>query len=220
MEEQQAEQDNRFLKRRQIANMIYDNFKISETGEALLDNIDLLRVQLDNDNVQGFDTKWDGDILEKWYKKQPHFSEDLKPLMASTPRIQFHKGKVASYSRLKEMVCRHVEQKMRDNNLNARNEDRSLHGAAAWTGHPKGNSKGNAQETIKDQKHGYCDQWIPKGQCSFKHDVNKKGTGKRRRSRSQSETRRHSKGDEKRRYQRERSQRFQSVRRGRTIVHF
>ena len=55
MEEQKAEQDNRFMKRRQIANTIYDNFKISETGEALLDLNDLLRVQLKNDNVQGFD---------------------------------------------------------------------------------------------------------------------------------------------------------------------
>ena len=34
--------------------MIYDNFKISDTGEPLLDINDLLRVQLDNDNLQGF----------------------------------------------------------------------------------------------------------------------------------------------------------------------
>ena len=39
--------------------MIYDHFKISETGEALLDFNDLLSVQLKSDNVQRFDTKWD-----------------------------------------------------------------------------------------------------------------------------------------------------------------
>ena len=49
MEEQKAEEDNRFLKGRKIANTI------SETGEALLDLDDLLRVQLNDDNVQGFD---------------------------------------------------------------------------------------------------------------------------------------------------------------------
>ena len=57
LEEQKAQQDNRFLKGRQIANMIHDYFKISGTGEALLEFNDLLRVQLKNDNVQGFDTK-------------------------------------------------------------------------------------------------------------------------------------------------------------------
>ena len=36
-----------------------DSFKISGTGEALVDFNDLLRVQLKNDNVQGFDTKLD-----------------------------------------------------------------------------------------------------------------------------------------------------------------
>ena len=38
--------------------MINDNFKITGTSEAFLDFNDPLRVQLKNDNVQGFDTKW------------------------------------------------------------------------------------------------------------------------------------------------------------------
>ena len=59
MEEEKAQQDNRFLKGRQIANMINDYFKISATSEALLDFNDLLRVHLKNDYVQSFDTKWD-----------------------------------------------------------------------------------------------------------------------------------------------------------------
>ena len=59
MEEQKAQQDNRFLKGSQFAYMINDNFKISGTGEALLDLNDLRRVLMNNDNVQGFDTKWD-----------------------------------------------------------------------------------------------------------------------------------------------------------------
>ena len=37
MEEQQAQQDNSFLKGRQIAYMFYNYLKISGTGEALLD---------------------------------------------------------------------------------------------------------------------------------------------------------------------------------------
>ena len=63
MKEQKAQQDTRFLNGRQIAYLIGDNFNISGTGEALLDFNDQLGVQLKNDNVQGFDTKWDEVLL-------------------------------------------------------------------------------------------------------------------------------------------------------------
>ena len=69
-----------------------------------------------------------------------------------------------------------------------------------------------------DRTIGDCAQWTSKCQCSrrdsfsFKHELNKKGKGTRRRLRSPSnETRRHSTGDEKE-IQRERTQRYQSVR--------
>ena len=42
---------------------LHDYFKISATGEALLDFNDLLRDHLKNDNVHGFDTKWDEVLL-------------------------------------------------------------------------------------------------------------------------------------------------------------
>ena len=48
-----AQQDNRFLKGRQITCMIYDYFKISGNMRSSCNA--LLRVQLKNDNVQGFD---------------------------------------------------------------------------------------------------------------------------------------------------------------------
>ena len=63
MEEQKAQQDNRFLSGGRIAYQIYDYFKISGTGEVLVEFHDLLRVQLKNDNVQGFDTKCEEVLL-------------------------------------------------------------------------------------------------------------------------------------------------------------
>ena len=42
------------------------------------------------------------------------------------------------YLRLKQMVRLSAEQKVRDNDFNARNEDWSLQGAAAWKGNPNG----------------------------------------------------------------------------------
>ena len=74
--------------------MIGDNFKISGTSEALLDINDQLGVHVKDDNLQGFDTKWDEilflsmtrvpdeDILEI-NKKQFRYSEELAPLTAS-----------------------------------------------------------------------------------------------------------------------------------------
>ena len=119
------------------AYMIYDNFKISGKGEALLGFNDLLRVQLNNDNMEGFDTRWDEvllsmtdvpdeDSLDKCTKKK--FSEELTLLVALYLQDTVQKGEAASYSRLKEMVPRYVGQKIRDKNFNARNEDRSLQG--------------------------------------------------------------------------------------------
>ena len=104
----------------------YDNFKISETGEALLDLDDLLRVQLNNDNVQGFDRhQVRRRYIKDVYKKQLHFS-GLKRLTTLYLHDTVRKREVASYSRLKDMVRR-----SRDNGLSARNEDRSLPGATA-----------------------------------------------------------------------------------------
>ena len=57
MEEHKAPHKDRFLKGRQIAYMIYENFWTSGTGEALLDFNYLMRVTLKNDNIQGLGTK-------------------------------------------------------------------------------------------------------------------------------------------------------------------
>ena len=109
-------------------------------------------MQLKNDNVQGFDTEWDEvplsmtkvpdeDTLENLHRKQLHFSEELEPLMVLYLQDTVLKGVKACYSRLQHMVRGYFEQYMTDNNLNARNEDMSLQGAAAWKGNPKGKFK-------------------------------------------------------------------------------
>ena len=101
----------------------------------------------------------------------------------------------ARYSRLNDKVRRHVEHTIRDTNFHARNEDKSLPGAAGLERKPVKQWKRNEQKTAQ---HGDCDQWTSNGQCSrgnscsFEHDVNEKGKGTRRISRSRSGSRRHS----------------------------
>ena len=118
--------------------MIGDHFNISGTGEALLDFKDLSRVQLKNDDVQGFDTKWnevllsmtkvpDEDKAEHLFNKQVHHSVESNLSWSCISRIQLRKEKRPVILDWK-MVCRYVEQKRRDNGSSARNEDRSLQG--------------------------------------------------------------------------------------------
>ena len=77
--------------------------------------------------------------------------------------------------------------KIRDKNFNARNEDMSSGSRSSLGRKPRRKFKNcSAQATIEDRNMGVS--------CSTKHDASEKGTGKSRRSRSQSETRRHSKG--------------------------
>ena len=63
-------------------------------------------------------------ICRKLVQETTPFSEELKPLMALYLRDTVQKGAAVSYSPLKEMVRRYVEQKMKDNILNDRTEDR------------------------------------------------------------------------------------------------
>ena len=121
MEKQNAQQDNRFLKGRQIAYLIFGYFKIRGTGQPLLDFNDLLRIQLKNDIEQGFDTKRDEvllsltnalekDLFEVLDNKQLHYSEEFKHLMASYLQDTVQKGEPATGARLKQMVPLCAEQ--------------------------------------------------------------------------------------------------------------
>ena len=59
LEEQKAQKEDRFLRGRQIALMIYDYFRVTGTHDTVLDYADLFSVTLHDD----FDTKWDDVLL-------------------------------------------------------------------------------------------------------------------------------------------------------------
>ena len=89
LEEQKAQKEDRFLRGRQIAFMIYDYFRGTAAHDAVLDYADLFSVTLRDDNIQEFDTSWDevllsmtkipsDDFLESLYKLRIRESEQLK----------------------------------------------------------------------------------------------------------------------------------------------
>ena len=81
LEEQKAQKEDRFLRGRQVTFMIHDNFRVS--GTHVLFSITR------TDNVQEFDTRWDGillsmtrtplgDVLESLYTLRTRESDQLK----------------------------------------------------------------------------------------------------------------------------------------------
>ena len=65
LEEQKAQKEDRFLRRRQIAVMVYHCFLVTGAHDTVLDYALFFSVTLRNHTVQEFDTRWD-EISFQW----------------------------------------------------------------------------------------------------------------------------------------------------------
>ena len=172
---------DRFLRGRQIAYLIYDYFRVTGANDSVENYADLFTGSLRNDDIQEFDSKWDGillsmtkippdDILKGLYKLRMRESEKLKTVL-ELYNMEIHQKKLEpDYHRLKTMVKRSIEQNLRIKNFEARN------------GNYERNAVVKNQETKqRDQRTlGDCWQWKANGQCSkgdncnFHHDIKKR----------------------------------------------
>ena len=84
--------NSRFLRGRQIAYLIYDFFRVTGVHDSVENYADLFTIVLRNDDIQEFDSKWDGillsltkiphdDILEGLYKLRIRKSQKLKTVL-------------------------------------------------------------------------------------------------------------------------------------------
>ena len=60
LEEHKAQKEDRFLRGSQIAYLIYDYFRVTGVHDSVENYADLFTVSLRNDDIQEFDSKWDG----------------------------------------------------------------------------------------------------------------------------------------------------------------
>ena len=60
LEEQNAQKENRFLRGRQIAYLIYEYFWVTGANDSVENDADLFTIGLRNDDIQEFDPKCDG----------------------------------------------------------------------------------------------------------------------------------------------------------------
>ena len=129
LEEQKAPKEDRFLRGRQIAYLIYKYFLVTGANDSVEHNADLFTIGLRDDDIQEFDSKWDvillsmpkippGDILEGLRIRE---SEKLKTVLELYDQ-EIHQKKIGpDYHRLKTMVKRSIEQDLQNKNLGARN---------------------------------------------------------------------------------------------------
>ena len=132
LEEQKAQKQDRFLRGRQIAHLIYEYFRVTGAHDSVENYTDLFTISLRNDDIQEFDSKWDGillsmtkippdDILEGLYKLRIRESEKLKSVLELYD-LEIHQKKIGrDYHRLKTLVKRRIEQDIRNKNFAARN---------------------------------------------------------------------------------------------------
>ena len=132
LEEQKAQKQDHFLRGRQIAYLIYEYFWVTGANDSVENYADLFTISLRNDDIQEFDSNWDGillsmtkippdDILEGLYKLRRRESEKLKTVLELYD-LEIHQKKLGpDYHRLKTMVKRSIEQDILNMNLGARN---------------------------------------------------------------------------------------------------
>ena len=182
LEEQKAQKEDRFLRGRQIAYLIYEQFRVTGTDSSVETYTDLFTIAVRNGDIQEFDSKWDGillsmtkippdEILEGLYKLRIRESDKLKTVL-ELYNLEIHQQKLGpDYHRLKAMVKRSIEQEIRNKNFEARSGNFEKNAVVKNPG-----IKQRAQRILGD-----CWQWEANGQCvkgdncSFRHDTNKRG---------------------------------------------
>ena len=182
LEEQKAQKEDRFLRGRQIAFLIYDYFRVTGANDSVENFADLFTVVLRNDDIQEFDSKWDeillsmtqipsDDILEGLYKLRIRASEKLKTVLELYDQETHQKKLGPDYHRLKTVVKRSIEQEIRNKNFGIRNGNFEKNAVVKNQG-----TKQRVQRILGDcwqsETNGQC---VKGDNCSFRHDINKRG---------------------------------------------
>ena len=173
LEEQKAQKQDSFLRGRQIAYLIYDYFRVTGIHDSVENYAHLFTISLRNDDIQEFDSKWDGillsmtkippdDILEWLYKLRIRESEKLKTVLELLWPGDSSEEVRTWLSQIEDLG----EKKYRAKSTN------QILRRTPW-------SRIREQNSV-DRILGVCWQWETNGQCvkgdncSFRHDMNKR----------------------------------------------
>ena len=161
---------------------IYEYFRVTGANDSVENYADLFTIALRNDDVQEFDSKWDGILFVNdenpiWWNLGRIVQIKNTRVWETQDRIEiwttwrFTRKFGPDYHRLKTMVKRSIEQDLRINNFEARIGNNEWNAVVKNQG-----TKQRVQRILGD-----CWQWEANGQCvkgdncSFRHDINKRG---------------------------------------------
>ena len=132
-----------FLRKRQIAFMIYDHFRSTGSYGGIQGLWDLFSIRLYNDDIQDFDQRWEqavlltsdpraDKILEGLYKSKLQDPSQLQSMMALYKQEILRRGGEPDYHRLRMCVTLHIDQTLRNKNFKIQNE--MVERGAVWKG--------------------------------------------------------------------------------------
>ena len=168
-----------FSRGRQTAFMIYDDFRVIGAHDAALDYADLFPSALHDDNVQEFDTRWDDvlfsmskipsvDVLVSLHKLRIRESAQLKTILDLYDMEIHQKISISNCQKLKTMVKRSTDQKLRLRNFDAR-PGRIESGALMKNRKGLIGVEGGKGISYQWKEKGQCSQG---SQCSFQNESN------------------------------------------------
>ena len=113
LEVRKTPKEDRFLRGRRIAYMIYDYFQDTGAHDTVLDYDDLFTITLREDDDQEYDTRWDeillsvtkiplNDVLESLYKLRLRESDQLKTVLELYDMEIHQKISQPDYQKLKK----------------------------------------------------------------------------------------------------------------------
>ena len=146
--------------------MIYGYFRVTGAHDTVLDYF-LFSITLRNDNVQDFDPRRDeillsmtkipsDDVLESLYKLRRRESDQLKTVSELYDMDIHQKISMPNYLKLKMMVQRNIDQKLRLRTFDAGNERIETGAVVTSRRGLSGIERGK----------GVCYQWKAIGQCA------------------------------------------------------
>ena len=157
--------------------MIYDYFRVTGAHDSELDYADLFSVNLRDENVQECDARWDevllsmskipsDDILESLYKFRVRESAQLKTALELYDMEIHQKISMPKYQKLKTMVKRSIDQKLRLRNFDARHGKIET-GAVVKSRKGSSGVEGGTGICYQRKEKGQCSMG---DQCSFRHE--------------------------------------------------
>ena len=165
VEEQRAQKDNRFLRRRQIAYLIYEYDRPTGSYDEIKGLSGLFSIKLENDHIQEFDLRWEQALLLTNDPPSDKVLEGLhvsklqdssQALMALYNQEILRGGGKRVYHRLRMCVKLHIEQAQRNKNFRMQSE---ITERVATT-------EGKGHNSFTKRKTGECFQWKAYGSCS------------------------------------------------------